>query len=483
MFSLNRSIPLRKEFKHLKPEQIAAFPAEKTNKSTITREDLYYWDKSKERATRGFGSMDSLNQFLNETLVRAEDIVNDFAKRKKALTADSFRKAFKKTNVAMTFYEYCNKQLNEDRSDSLAKETIKSYMTILSKLDRYKPGVAMEQIDFKFLNAYANWMRKPKTEGGGGNCERTVNNNLKVLRTLMLLAIKNDDLMQEHYPFKEFKVGETVTELTSRDFLEPEEILQLEQLIISYYPPSKPVYEVGKEEWKERARLKILNPGEYQTLRYFLFACYTGLRFSDIMQLNIQEHIKGKYVINPLTTKRAYRLYIDMEEMHKTGKMLIVPLIDKTKLLLDMNKQGLAFDVISNQKTNKHLKFIAKTAGINKNLSFHVARHSFATTCFTYGIPDRVGQKLLGHKSAKFIEIYAHLTQNRLFVEMDKVNKGFNEYEQLLRIVHKDDEQFSSEDEFASKMKDDKFKELIGMLSKLDKSQIEKATAILKVVA
>lgn len=483
MFSLNRSIPLRKEYRHLTPEQVIVFPNVKDTPKTITRDKLYYWDKNKERATRGFGSMETLNQFLNETLVKAEDILNDFSKRKKALTKESFTKAFRKTNVASTFYDYCEKQLKQDRSDSLAPETIKSYLTIVSKLNSYKPGITMEEIDFKFLNKYANWMRKPRKEEGAGNCERTVNNNMKVIRTLLLLAIKNDDFMQEHYPFREYKVGETNTELTSRDFLEPEEILQLEKMLLAYYPPSKPIYEVGKPEWTERAALGILNPGEYQTLRYFLFACYTGLRYQDMLQLDIQGHIKGKFVVNPQTNKRSFRQYIDLEEMHKTGKALIVPLIDKAKLLIDLSKEGKAFEVISNQKTNKHLKEIAKTAKINKKLSFHVARHSFATTCFTYGIPDRVGQKLLGHKSAKFIEIYAHLTQNRLFIEMDKVNKGFNEYEQLLRIVHKDDEPLNPAAELAEKMKGNEFRELVEMLSKLDKGQIEKATAILKVVA
>jgi integrase len=482
MYSLYRNIPLKKQYKHLTLEQIESYPVVRTSTKQITRDELYCWDKDKERATRGCGSMDTLNQFLNEEIVRAEDIVNDISKRRRPLTKETFKKAFKKSNVDMTMYEYCHEQLVVNKDSTLAPETIKSYMSIVSKIEQYKPGVRMDDIDYKFLNTYANHLRKSKVEGGRENGERTLNNNMKVIRTMLLLAIKNDDFTEEHYPFKDYKVGSMDTELTTRDFLEPEELLELEKLLTAYYPPSKPTPQVGKPEWKERLEKGILNPGEYQTLKYFLFACYSGLRYQDMVLLDMQEHIKGKWVKNALTQKSTFRHYIDVEEMHKTGKMLIVPLIDKAFRLLDMEKEGRAFKVLSNQKTNKHLKFISKLAKIDKHLSFHVARHSFATTCFTYGIPAEVGQKLLGHKSEKFIKIYTHLTQNTLFVEMDKVNKGFNEFEQLLRVVHRQDgdEESNRAAEIVKKMENEKFRELVERLSKFDD---DKLSAIMKIVA
>ena len=487
MYSMYRNIPLKPKYKNFTIEQIETYPVkrEKNDSTTITRDELYCWDKAKGRAIRGFGSAESLNQLLNDESVRADNILNDLAKRKKPLTADSFRKAFKKTNVDMPFYEYCDEQLVVNKDGTLSKETIKSYMSIISKVEDYKPGVRMEEIDFKFLNNYSNWLRRSTEDGGRGNGERTVNNNMKVIRTMMLLAIKNDDFMQEHYPFRDFKVGDTTTDLTSRDFLEPEEILQMEKLVLGYYPPSKPVAQVSKDEWRERLANKILNPGEYGTLKYFLFACYSGLRYKDMALLNMQEHIKAKWVENPYTHERKYRYYIDVEEMHKTGKMLIVPLIDKAFALLDLDVQGEVFKVLSNQKTNDHLKHIATLAKINKKLSFHVARHTFATTCFTYGIPAEVGQKLLGHKSEKFIKIYTHLTQNRLFHEMDKVNKGFNDYEQLLRVVHRKEEGeiLQPTAELVKKMDNAKFRELMENLSKLDEDKLEKVAALTKIVA
>jgi integrase len=481
MFSLYKTVPLKAKYRNLTLEKIESFPVKReANSNTVTRDALYCWNKGKGRATSGFGSADNLNEFLNEELVRAQNIIYDLSKRKKPLTSETFRRAFKKSNVDQSLYEYCHEHWTINRDSSLSEETIKSYMSIIGKLNEYRPGIRMEEIDFKFLNQYANWMRKPKSQGGKGNGERTINNNMKIIRTAMILAIKNDDFLSEHYPFRDYKVGETETELTTRDFLEPEELLQLEQLLSKYSPPSKPVFEVSKEEWKERAAKGILNPGEYKTLRYFLFACYCGLRYKDMFLLNVQEHIKAKWVQNPLTKERRYRYYIDVQAMHKTRRMLIVPLIDKATALLDLQVQGAAFPVMSNQRTNAHLKHIAKLARIEKKLSFHVARHTFATTCFTYGIPAEVGQKLLGHKSEKFIKIYTHLTQNRLFHEMDKVNRGINEYEQLLNAVDPSHCDHVNDPDLHKQMQNQNFLELMEKLSKMD---ADKLAALSKIVA
>jgi len=326
-------------------------------------------------------------------------------------------------------------------------------------------------------------MQRPVSEGGLGNMRSTANKNMKTIRTMLLLAIKNGDFMVEHYPFKDFKIGETMSELTSRDFLEPEEIMKLEDLMAKYYPPSDSDYKrVKPAERKARIENGILSISEYETLKNFLFACYTGLRYRDISLLNANLHINGKWVQNPYTFIRSFRYYIDIEAMHKTGRALIVPLIDKATALIDVKKEGLAFVVRSNQKTNKSLKRIAKLAKISKVLSFHVARHTFATTCFTYGIPSEVGQRLLGHKSEKFIKIYTHLTQNRLFHEMDKVNKGFNEHQQLLRVVHSQEIVPTEIPDNMVKIENSKLRKLMDFLSKMDDDKIDKIEAIAKVV-
>ena len=74
MFSTGKSIPLRKEYRHLTPEEIKGYPVKKVDENTVTRDELYYWDKAKERVTKGFGSMETINLFLDDEKKRANDI-------------------------------------------------------------------------------------------------------------------------------------------------------------------------------------------------------------------------------------------------------------------------------------------------------------------------------------------------------------------------------------------------------------------------
>ena len=103
-----------------------------------------------------------------------------------------------------------------------------------------------------------------------------------------------------------------------------------------------------------------------------------------------------------------------------------------------------------------------------KTLTFHVSHHSFATTAFEYGIPEKVVQSILGHRNKKFTEIYTHLSNKKLFFEMDKMNKGYSETETLLNECSKDR---------SGTMK------LISKLQNLDETKIKKLMVFLEVMA
>ncbi|HRE31995.1 MAG TPA: hypothetical protein PLD88_08480, partial [Candidatus Berkiella sp.] len=83
-------------------------------------------------------------------------------------------------------------------------------------------------------------------------------------------------------------------------YLEPDDLLKVEQLL-------------------SIEKISELSPGEIKATKRFLFACYTGLRFSDVIALKRSEHIYGKYVLDPTTNKMVYRYYIELN-MTKTSK-------------------------------------------------------------------------------------------------------------------------------------------------------------------
>jgi integrase/recombinase XerD len=335
----------------------------------------------------------------------------------------------------------------------------------------------MRDIDVKFLTEYYNWMLKPKqfdkdgkNIGGAGNNKYTAANNMKVIRTMFKMAIRNGDFPELYYPFKDYKIREKDRKLTTRDFLEIEEIYELEKLLHAYYPPSKEnSREVTPEEWETREKNRIITPSEYRVLRRFLTACYTGLRFRDTIALDRKYHVFARHVRQKNSDEKLYRYYIELN-MHKTEAPVMIPLIDKAVALIQPElREGKVFEKISNQKCNKYLKSIQQKAGIEKKLTFHVARHSFATIAFEYDIHERVVQAVLGHENRKYTEIYAHLTKRRVFLEMEKLNNA-----------HK---QFMPGKEVLEKMDESKLAKILPLLQNMDDAKLDKLADLLQVMA
>lgn len=412
-------VPLKKEYQHLTKEKILLVKADQ-------RDLLYDWDKAKSRLNKTALYAEKINHYLLGLEKKANDIILKFELQNKPLTLEGFRNNFIKTTTHDFFYEYFINELTERRKHHLSEFTIKNYKSVITKIEAFRPRLLLGDIDHKFLVDFEGHMKAPTSSGGCGNNDVTTYKNLKILRTLILIAIKNGDFLEENYPFRTFKLKEVDAELTTRDFLEPEDLSILEKMYAEYNGLDKPQEHHSVEDWNLRSENGLLSPGEFKTLERFLFCCYTGLRFRDMASLKKSQHLFSKFVTNPETEERVNRQYLELP-MHKTKRTVVIPLIDKALQILEKNNANdLVFDRVSNQKLNEHLKKIQAKAKLDKYLTFHVARHSFATICFIYGIPERVGQKLLGHRNRKFTEIYTHLSQGRLFYEMEKFNKGIN---------------------------------------------------------
>jgi integrase len=143
----------------------------------------------------------------------------------------------------------------------------------------------------------------------------------------------------------------------------------------------------------------------------FIFSCFCGLAYIDIAHLttdNIRTGFDGDAWI--------------IGERKKTGVKYRVPLLEVPAAMIEKYRgampNGLLLPVISNQKMNAYLKEIADICGINKTLSFHVARHSFATLTLTKGVSIESVSKMLGHTDIKTTQIYARITDNKISDEM-----------------------------------------------------------------
>lgn len=151
----------------------------------------------------------------------------------------------------------------------------------------------------------------------------------------------------------------------------------------------------------------------------FIFSCFCGLAYSDVANLR-QENIRKSFDGN---------LWI-MTKRQKTNTDVNVPLLDIPKMILKKYKgklpDGKILPIISNQKLNAYLKEIADVCGIKKNLTFHVARHTFATTVtLANDVALQNVSKMLGHSSTRMTQHYARVLDNSIMKDMQDVARVF----------------------------------------------------------
>ncbi|MGH1385120.1 tyrosine-type recombinase/integrase [Kordia sp.] len=146
----------------------------------------------------------------------------------------------------------------------------------------------------------------------------------------------------------------------------------------------------------------------------FVFCCYTGLPYIELMNLKHNHIINGFDGNKWIKTKRV-----------KTSKDLSIPLLPKALEIINYyDEDDYVFPRISNQKYNSFLKEIASILGIEKNLTTHIARKTFATTVLLYNdVPMEIVSELLGHSSMNITQAhYGKIVQKKVSEEMNKLN-------------------------------------------------------------
>ena len=148
----------------------------------------------------------------------------------------------------------------------------------------------------------------------------------------------------------------------------------------------------------------------------FVFCCYSGLAFKEMMNLrkdDISKEFDGELWMN---INRA-----------KTNKSYKVPLLPKAKEIIEvynLDDNEFVFPRISNPNFNSYLKEIADLVGIQKKLTHHIARKTFATTVLLYNnVPIEIVSKLLGHSKIQTTQDhYGEIIQKRVSMEIKRLN-------------------------------------------------------------
>ena len=160
----------------------------------------------------------------------------------------------------------------------------------------------------------------------------------------------------------------------------------------------------------------------------FIFSCFTGLSYIDVKNLT-DKNIRTSFDTN---------LWI-MTNRQKTKVESNILLLDVPKMILEKYKGKLTnnqlLPILSNQKMNAYLKEIGDVCEIEKELTFHLARHTFATTItLAKGVPIETVSKMLGHTNIRTTQIYARITDSKISNDMQALAGKLQGIEKMFRI-------------------------------------------------
>ena len=350
------------------------------------------WDIKKGMARGSRKEIVELNMFLNQFKAKIISIYQQMVLSGDAIDGPTIRDKMLGTGKLAPTLLSLIEHHNEQQGIKLASGTMKNYYTTQRYIKKfliekyYRTDIVLSELTYKFLLDFENYLFSyvPKDH------QKPLNNNgimkhIERLRKMINMAIMLDWLPRD--PFSSFKKHFDKVE---RECLNSKELLGLENKKFSI----------------ERLR---------HVRDMFLFSCYTGLAYIDLAELapnNIITGIDGGLWIS---TSRA-----------KTDTGVRVPLLPQAIELMEKYRadpraqnNSTVFPVISNQRMNGYLKEIADICGITKTLTFHIARHTFATTVtLSNGVPIESVSKMLGHTSIRTTQIYAKVIERKLSEDM-----------------------------------------------------------------
>ena len=331
-----------------------------------------------------------LNQYLDTVRSRINRIHRQLVEDNKPFTSLDVKNLYlgkgEKLKMLLELFDEHNQQMEKLIDIEFALGTYKRYHTTRThvaefiKLELRKTDIPVRDVDLKFIKGFEYFLKTTK-ECNHNSALKYVNNFKKIIR----MAVAHEWISKD--PFYNYKVQFKTVE---REFLSKEELQVL----------------VDKEIDGER--LNVVRD-------MFIFCCYTGLSYIDVQKLhpdNIVKHIDGSFWIKSKRTKTKSRLGIPLLPT-------ALGIIEKYQDHLKVVNGDCVLPVLSNQKSNAYLKEIANLCGIKKNLTTHLARHTFATTVtLSNGVPIETVGQMLGHKNLRTTQHYAKIIDRKVSEDM-----------------------------------------------------------------
>lgn len=316
-----------------------------------------------------------LNVVLNTIKAEIEAVELDYILKGRYITVRQLKVAYnEKCTPTALLIDFGREVINNSERKQTTKD---GYEVLFNNLNKFREGTRISDVDYNYIVAYNNWLKDC------GIMQNTIIGRLQQLKTIISEGYKRDVIKEN--PFNKFKIP---TMSHKQGFLTEDELNTMSKLKLN-----------GKEKIARDA---------------FLFSCYTGLRYSDVVSLK-QNEINDNWI---------------HKTMVKTQKPVDIPLVglfdDKPLQIIEEyhgNIENLGRKMGQCGGLNQHLKKVFEKAGIGKenNFTYHTSRHTCASLLMQKGIPMTTVSKILGHCKISTTQIYAEVTKDVISNDIKKI--------------------------------------------------------------
>lgn len=358
---------------------------------------LNIWNSKTQLALGNSATAQEINRHLAVIKNKVYSIQQNFERDNLNYSATTLRDATlgkdKTQKMLLEIFQEHNNKVESLIGKDFSAGTAERYRTCKKHVEEFikkkykKKDIPVKDVNHKFITGLEYYLKTTR------NCAHNsaikyITNFKKIIR----IAHANDWIDKD--PFLHWKGKLKIVE---REFLTQEEIQKI----------------IDKELKMDRLD---------QVRDIFIFCCFTGLAYADVKKLtkdDIVIGVDGEQWIKTNRTKTDTRSNIPILPIAQS-------IIEKYKDNALMKEKNLVLPVLSNQKMNAYIKEIADLCGINKNLTFHLARHTFATTVtLSNGVPIESVSKMLGHTNLKTTQHYAKILDMKVSKDMDILRNKF----------------------------------------------------------
>ena len=352
------------------------------------------WNQSRQRVIGKSKIAVNINQELDSIRGQIHNYKIDLQERQRAVSArslmDSYQGKDKAGPTLLELFAEHNKDMSERVGIDYAPLTLQRYEVAERHIRKYleqrkKKDTPLAEINHEFITGFEHYLKVTS------ECQHnSAMKHVKALKKIVGIALSRDLIRKD--PFSRYKI---TTKKVDRVYLNGPELKQLEELEIDI-----PRIETVRD--------------------LFVLQCYTGLAFNELSRLKREDLKVGVDGENWVFIKRG-----------KSDVPSRIPLLPPAIRVIEKyaghptaTKANKLLPVLSNQKMNSYLKEIADLAGIKKELTTHMARHTFATTvALSNGVPMETVSKILGHRKITTTQIYGRILDHKISDDMNALRK------------------------------------------------------------